>query len=232
MAFMTMTRRHTTGELIRYSSAKDAGLLILDPSPGMKLWLKGTRTDLSGFNNHVVASGGNAAPAEITSALDSKPALRFTPGTRGETPFFLTGAEGATLYVVYTTTDEQFNLIKTSALDDYWRFSDGNGYFGVFRGGSRANAFPAGVPSTGSHLFSVHASASVYEVLQNNASKGTFAADFYPGDFFWLGDVGGKEFLGDINEVIVYPEYIAKTSQKHAQTVTYLKSRFPSVAIA
>jgi hypothetical protein len=192
------------------------------------LLLEGSLIDTSG-NNRTVSLIGNA-PSIITG-LDNRPTLRFSGASNQELSVnpFLSGTSGATLYIVFTPNDDQYNLIKTGNMDDYWRFS-GNaaGYFGTFRN-ARYEAYPLNMPTSGSHLISIHASGSNYEVFQNNVSKGSRTDSAYtPGDRFRIAS-DDKRYTGDISLLLVYSRYLAPTSNSHLINVQTIKSKFPSL---
>ncbi|MBD2344172.1 hypothetical protein [Anabaena subtropica] len=196
---------------------------------GSSLLLEGSLTDTSG-NNRVVTPVTNT-PAIVTG-LDDKPTIRFSGASVEELSLspFLGGTTGATLYIVFTpNNDDQYNLIKTTSSDDYWRFSgNGAGYFGTFRS-SRFEAYPPGMPTTGSHLISIHATNGNYEVIQNNTSKGVRTDNTYtPGDRFRIAD-DGKRYAGDISLLLVYPFYIAPSANNHSTNIQTIKSKFPSL---
>jgi hypothetical protein len=144
---------------------------------------------------------------------------------------FLSGTSGATLYCVFTVSStNNYNLVRTRNLDDYWRFSnDYNGYFGTFLS-SRINGYPANMPSSGSHLVSIHSNSTSYEVLLDNNSKGIQSVAYDAGDRFRI-VTNDKAFNGDLSLLLVYPSYIDKTSNTHQSVINAIKNNYPSLAI-
>ncbi|MEH2138684.1 hypothetical protein [Nostoc sp.] len=202
-----------------------------DYPTGMKLWLEGgSLLDKSGNANHATPVG-SSSPTVITST-SGKPALKWNGSGTQElqvTPF-LQGTNGATLYCVFTASDGNYNLARTSGLDDYWRFVSGPGYFGTFRGG-RIDNYPAVMPNSGSHLISVHAETGYYEVMLDNVSQGTQVGTFTPGDRFRIG-TNDKAFGGDISLLLVYPNFIGKTFKDHLDCISAIKSKYPTLTIS
>ncbi|MEJ1938245.1 hypothetical protein WDZ92_49255, partial [Nostoc sp. NIES-2111] len=196
---------------------------------GSSLLLEGSLSDTSG-NNRTISLIGDS-PTVITG-LDGKSTLRFSGASVQELSVnpFLSSTSGATLYIVFTpNNDAQYNLIKTANIDDYWRFSgNGSGYFGTFRN-SRFEGYPSSMPSSGSHLISIHATGSNYEVIQNNSTKGLRTDSSYtPGDRFRIA-ADDKRYTGDISLLLVYPFYISPTSSNHSTNIQTIKSKFPSL---
>jgi hypothetical protein len=199
---------------------------------GMKLWIEnGNLLDKSGNSNNATSVIGTSPTVAI--GLDNKNVLRWNGSASQELQIspFLTDATEATVYVVFTiSTNNNYNLIRTKNLDDYWRFSnDGNGYIGTFLAG-RVNAYPSEMPLEGSHLISIHAKNNSYEVLVNNLGKGVQDLSFDPGDRFRIG-TNDKNFNGDIALILVYDSWIDKESQDHEDIVAAIKSNYPSLAI-
>ncbi|MEH2146251.1 hypothetical protein [Nostoc sp.] len=199
---------------------------------GMTLWLEGgSLIDKSGNNRNATPIGDNA-PLPATG-LDSKQVLRWNGSGNQElqvTPF-LSNATAATLYCVYTVAENvaNYNLVRTANLDDYWKFVQGPGYFGTFRS-SRLETYPSSMPLTGSHLLSVHSSASSYEVTVDTVSKGVQPGAYSPGDRFRIG-VNNCVFTGDIALLLVYPQYIQAGSEIDLNVRKKVKLTYPSLLL-
>lgn len=198
--------------------------------PNSLLWLEGSLTDRSGNNRNASPIGANSPT--IVTGLSNKPALRWNGSGSQElqvTPF-LSGTNGATLYCVFTVSaNTHYTLVQTANLDDYWRFSnDGSGYIGTFLA-SRREGYPASMPNSGSHLVSIHATGSSYEVLVNNQSRGLVNANYTPGNRFRIGS-NSKPFNGDISLLMVYP-FISPTSTEHRNHVLAIKQNYPSLSL-
>jgi hypothetical protein len=196
---------------------------------GMKLWLEGgSLVDKSGNNNNATPLGANS-PTIVTST-SGKQALKWDGSGTQEIQIapFLANASGATVYCVFTASDANYNLLRTANLDDYWRFVSGAGYFGAFKN-SRFEGYPATMPSSGSHLVSIHAQDSHYEILVDNVSKGIQTGNtFLPGDRFRIG-TNDKIFSGDISLMLVYPSFIDKSSTIHLDCVNAIKTNYSTL---
>jgi hypothetical protein len=204
---------------------------ITVPPPGMSLWIEGSLVDKSS-NNRTISPVGTLSPS-IAVGLDNKNVLRWSGAGNQElqvTPF-LTGTTGATVYVVYTVNSPtvNYNLIRTSNVDDYWRFSgDTHGYIGTFRN-NRGNQYPLSMPNTGSHLISIHATGTNYEVILDKVSKGMDIGTTYtPGDRFRI-VTNDKAFAGDVSLILVYPTFIDKASTNHNSILQTIKNNYPSL---
>ncbi|MBW4479685.1 MAG: hypothetical protein KME54_23270 [Tolypothrix brevis GSE-NOS-MK-07-07A] len=198
---------------------------------GLVLWLEGgSLIDKSGNENNASAIGTSPT---ITSGLDSKNILRWDGTDNQELQIapFLTSATEATIYVVFTNlANNNYNLIRTKNIDDYWRFSsNGNGYFGTFLSG-RIDGYPSEMPLDGSHLISIHAKANNYEVLLDNVGKGVQDLAFDPGDRFRI-STNEKNFNGDIALILVYQNWIDKNSSEHEEIIATIKANYPSLII-
>jgi len=199
---------------------------------GMMLWIEdGSLLDKSGNANNATSFGGRIPTKTV--GLDNKNVFRWDGASNQELQIspFLTDATEATIYLVLTNlANNNYNLIRTKNLDDYWRFSNnGNGYFGTFLS-SRIEGYPSGMPLDGSHLISIHAKANSYEVLLDNIGKGVQDLSFDPGDRFRIG-TNDKNFNGDIALILVYDSWIDKESQDHEDMVAAIKLNYPSLTI-
>ncbi len=197
---------------------------------GMRLLLEfGSLIDQSGFNNNPTSVSGTLP--DVAIGLNSQKVLRFNGnGTQElQIPYFMSGTTAATLYVVFTVSvNSSYNLIRTADLDDYWKFSsDGNGYIGTFLN-ARKEAYPPSMPSSGSHLMSIHASASSYEVILDKVSKGAISNVYSSGNRFRIA-TNDKPFNGDIALILVYPSLINKTSTQHQAILSAIKLNYPSL---
>ncbi|MEH1905827.1 MAG: hypothetical protein V7L04_31730 [Nostoc sp.] len=196
---------------------------------GMALWLdNGSLTDKSGNNRNASPIGVNSP--SVATGIDDKQVLRWDGTGRQELqiPPFLSNTTGATLYCVCTINGgDNYNLVRTFSIDDYWKFVSVSGYFGTFRN-SRYEGYPSGMPSTGNHLISIHASATDYEVVVDTISKGVQQSSYVPGDRFRIG-VNDKVFNGDIALLLVYPQYTQPGSTSDLGVRSTIKSIYPSL---
>ncbi|MEH2250066.1 hypothetical protein [Nostoc sp.] len=196
---------------------------------GMALLLDGgSLTDKSGNNRNASPVGVNS-PTAVTG-IDGKQVLRWSGAGNQELliPPFLANTSGATLYCVCAINGgDNYNLVRTSPIDDYWKFVSGSGYFGTFRD-SRYEGYPSNMPSTGSHLVSIHASANSYEVVVDTVSKGVQSSTYVPGDRFRIG-VNDKVFTGDIALLLIYPQFTQPGSTSDLGVRNAIKSAYPSL---
>lgn len=197
---------------------------------GMRLLLEfGSLQDQSGLNNHAYSLSG--VLPQVVNGLNNQKVLRFSGAGNQEleVPYFLAQTTAATLYCVFTVSvNSNYTLVRTAALDDYWRFiNDGNGYFGTFLS-ARRDSYPLAMPSSGSHLVSIHASATNYEVILDKVSKGVVSNAYSSGNRFRIA-TDDKPFTGDIALILVYPSLIAKTSTIHASILSLIKANYPSL---
>lgn len=225
----TQSTRHATLETIKNYIGVPSQVTY-EYMPESLLWLEGSLTDQSGNNRNASPVGANS-PSVVTG-LNSKPALRWNGSGNQELQVspFLSGTTDATLYCVFTVSaNTNYNLVRTANLDDYWRFtSNGAGYLGVFRSG-RFEGFPSAMPSSGSHLISIHADGTNYEVLLNNQSIGSTSSSYSPGDRFRIG-TNDKAFNGDISLLMVYP-FVSPSSSEHQNQVLAIKQNYPSLSL-
>ncbi|MBD2360046.1 hypothetical protein H6G36_02330 [Anabaena minutissima FACHB-250] len=238
---------YNTANLVCQGASKYVRLVYLDDSngwypifnqldssgvypSGMGLWLEnGELTDKSGNSRNATPVGANSPSVAV--GIDSKNVLRWSGAGNQELQVspFLSGTTGATLYCVFTVSaNTNYNLVRTANIDDYWRFtSGGNGYIGTFRN-ARIENYPAAMPSSGSHLISIHANSAGYEAILDNVSKGLRAETYNSGDRFRIG-TNDKAFNGDIALILVYPTWIDKTSYTHTSCVEAIKQFYPSL---
>lgn len=210
------------------SNGTTGGSSISYPS-GMSLLLdNGSLVDKSGNNRNAVPTGLNSP--SIVTGIDGKQVLRWdgTGNQELQIPPFLSNTSGATLYCVCSIYGgDNYNLVRTSPIDDYWKFVAGTGYFGTFRS-SRYEGYPSSMPSTGNHLISIHASPTDYEVVVDTISKGVQQSSYVPGDRFRIG-VNDKVFTGDIALLLVYPQYTQPGSTSDLGVRNSIKSAYPSL---
>lgn len=227
-----VTKSCLISELLNSPSNSGGGSNTSNYPSGMRLWIEnGSLLDKSGNSNNAISVTG--INPTVTVGLDNKNVLRWDGSSNQELQIspFLTDATEATVYVVFTSSaNSNYNLIRTKSLDDYWRFSnDGNGYIGTFLS-SRVDNYPSAMPLSGSHLVSIHAKTNSYEVLLDNVGKGVQDVAYDAGDRFRVG-TNDKSFNGDIALILVYPNWIDKTSTQHQNIIFTVKSNYPSLTI-
>lgn len=201
---------------------------------GAALLLEGSLTDTSGNGRNAFP---NAFPPTTATGIDSQPVLRWdgSGSQEIEVSAFLNNAFGATLYCVYTVNsvvnDNHYNLARTTNLDDFWYYSyNNNGYIGTFLG-TRTENYPLEMPSSGSHLISIHATSDNYEVLIDEVSKGNPPShNFNLGDRFVISP-NDRPFNGDLALMLVYPQFIPPGSANHQAIVSAIGVNFPSLGL-
>ncbi|MFK0729990.1 MAG: hypothetical protein ACFKPT_25110 [Gloeotrichia echinulata GP01] len=198
---------------------------------GMALWLEnGELADKSGNGRNAVATASRR-PYKV-NAFGGKNAFYWDgkDNQQLQVPFFLSGAIGATIYIVYSVNSPGYELIRTRENGDWWRFwGDGNGYIGTLRT-NRMEGYPGSMPSTGEYLLSIHSSPSVYEVTMNGISKGVQGGQFNAGDRFLIG-VNQYSYIGAIGLILVYPSYIASDSVTHSKILSAISTNYTTLTI-
>ncbi len=116
-------------------------------------------------------------PTYKTAIINSKAVYRFgasssmyglSVGTTGNTGFYTLGlaSVGAGAWAMVATAGSQ-----------YWRYSDGYGYWGLYRG-ARLDNYPEVVPASGNHIFTEQSGASFYELFIDGVSQGKRPPNF------------------------------------------------------
>lgn len=199
---------------------------------GTILALLGSLNDESGYQNVVTPTPGQQNPVQVLG-LDGRSALSLvTNQTELSVPnisTILAGSTGATLYCVYYNSipGSVQSLIATSNVDNWWRWSDGNGYISVFRN-TRLEVYPPNMPLTGNFLVSIHSRSSDYELFVNNSTKGVVGGNWFGGDRFLICPLG-KYCTCNLLLLLVVPFWVDKNSLFHQQKLTAIKGRFPSL---
>lgn len=148
-------------------------------------------------------------PIYKTNIQNGLPALRFDYSDATE---FSVGnmstlfPTAATLFVIVKThvADNQV-WYQTTARDEYWEFTGGTGYMGVFRS-ARIDGYPNSRPAVGMHYFTVRSSSSAYEMWWDGVSKGAQAAGYSAGTQHRIGaNTTGSYSEGDLFEIIIFP---------------------------
>ncbi len=122
----------------------------------------------------------------------------------------------ATLLVVATLHDANYNLFTTRNNDSWWRYH-GNGlaYPGPFR--NRRVEQYAPMPAEGSFIFEVTSDGRGWEMFQDGESLGTVAGNYDAGNDYRIGmyddNTAEKSLLGDIAEILVYDTVLAEAER-------------------
>jgi hypothetical protein len=223
---------------IRITRAADTGFNP-DSIAGLQVWLKAdaivaadgssvTTWDDSSSANHDFTQGtAGSRPTYQTNELNGLPVVRFD----GTDDSMLGGdlsasfPSAATLFTVYTTRDTEYSVYDHETNDGFWREgTTGNGYFRCFRS-ARINGYPATMPATGSHQFTLLSSAATYNAWLDGADKGAQAAAYMAGAGHIIGLNGGSGYSDiDIAEVLVYNS--ALSAPNRALVETYLNDKW------
>lgn len=200
-------------------------------SEGTVLALFGSLNDVSGYSNTVTPTSGQQNPVQVVG-LDNNPVLAFQSNINEISiptlPSKLT-QDGATIYIVYSNFNNPVEeLVRTSSVDSWWRFSfNGHGYFGILRN-QRAEQYPQNMPQTGNYLVSIHSRSSDYEVFINNQTKGVVSGSYWGGDRFIICPQG-RVCNCSLALLLVVPFWVDKTSFYHQRKLTTIKAKFPSL---
>lgn len=172
--------------------------------------------DSSGQGNNFAQGTGSQQPLYKTNIFGTLPAVRFdgTDDNMVSASLAAVFPTAATLYIVaQLTAESKYGLYSTTGNSSFWRFSDGNGYNGVFRA-TRINNYPASpfMPTSGKHVFAVRSDASAFQVFLDGTGAGAQAAGYSPGTTHWVGcGTDGTHNLdtaqalaGDVARVLAY----------------------------
>ncbi len=233
------------------------------PLGGLVVWLKAdavnaadtTQVDGSGnvlkwidqsgnFHNATSQTGSQPAPTYVANSLNGKPVLHFTQtGDDSGGRLYLGDLSAkfpsaASLYTVGTiNNDARYSLFGNRNNDERWvADSWTESTPGSFRGGRAGGSFSFGKwPQSGSHLFTLESSSSVYRMLLDGTQIGADSPDYNTGSGLnWnIGDGAagnGAQLNGDIAEVILYDHVLSADeantvglylTQKYALTTEY-----------
>lgn len=199
---------------------------------GTILALIGSLNDESGYSNVITPTSGQSNPVQVPG-LDGRPTLSLVTNSTelsiSNIPLLLANSTGATLYAVYSNTNSNGvqELLRTANNDPWWRYSDSNGYFGVFRN-TRAESYPQAMPLTGNFLVSIHSRNGDYEIFINHQTRGVIGGSWFKGDRFIICP-SGKWCTCNLSLLLIVPFWVDKNSLFHQQKVTAIKGRFPSL---
>jgi CSLREA domain-containing protein len=213
------------------------GVGVPDGLSDLELWLRGDLgvvltggavsawQDQSGNAHDAGQSYESARPAYRAAGLNGQPVLNFDNDyldlgdLSGDFP------TAATLFVVSTITDTNYYGLYTTGSGSFWRSWNGTSNLSPFRTTYDAS-YPASLPSSGSHIYSLESSAATYELFHNGTSEGALAASYAGGTAHRIGYNG---LQGDVAEVIAYNT--ALNSARRTLVENYLSARY-DVALA
>jgi hypothetical protein len=236
--------------LLLKSPYPDGASAFSPPSlSGLQLWLHADAlslsdgdpvsswTDSSGNGRHATQGTSGARPIYKTSILNGQPVVRFD----GVDDYLFLGnlsaafPSAATLFVVCTISGtgpgmSGYSVYGTGDNDAWWWHASGDGYQGAFRA-TRAEAFPSGGTNSGTHLFTLQSSASLYEMFHNGSSLGTYSAGYNAGTAHYIasldvsgGPRGDRYLKGDIAEIVIYSSVLTGTDRGLVET--YLNAKY------
>ena len=221
-----------------------------------QLWLKAdagvetsdgkvtTWKDQSGNNRNASQGTAPDRPTLVASGLNGHPVLRFD-GNDGLTLGNISAAfpSAATLFIVATINDDNYNLFTTKSgadshggSDTWWRFSSIGtpaAYMAVFNPNRTYAVLEGRVPSSGSHLFAVESSGSQWEMSIDGSGGGANNSGSHrAGDEYRIGmpdnnpptGEAAKFLNGDIAEIILFDRALTET-ERH-QVGSYLSKKY------
>ncbi len=212
----------------------------------VKLW-----NDGSGGGHHATNATAIEQPQYIASGLNGKPVLRFTEASPSK--MFLGDLSGsfptaASFFAVSTINgDGRYNLFDNCNSDSRWVANTWTeSKPGVFRNAREEAGFTyATWPQSGSHVFAMESSSSIYRFVKDGAQIGTATANYYNGSGrnWTIGcrPDGDQTLNGDIPELILYNRVLTTTeadmvgaylTNKYALTSTYPAPPAPAVPTA
>lgn len=208
------------------------------PTQDLVVWLRGdagVETDGSGnvtaWRDQALAGTGAGAqdalptegsPSLVASGAGGDPTIRFDGSGEHFTMNNAAGGTGsnlsslfptaATIFIVATPNDTQYNLYATRPNDSYFRFGgDNNGYLGVFRT-NRIEQYPpnsegTGNPTTGDHVWQITANTTNYQAFIDTVARTPRdnTGQYNGGEEhkIGVGTVVGP-YTGDISEILIY----------------------------
>lgn len=201
---------------------------------GLKIWLKadagagssdgdavGTWTDQSGTSHSFTQATGGKKPTYKVNIRNGLPVVRFD-GTDDQ-------LDGGDLSAVFTTGATMFMAVKPGNAngkimpyesknnDPWWRFTGGEGYWGLFRSSRLAATPGSGLPGTGTwQIWHMTAdNGSNYKVWLDNGSVINSAGGFTfdGGNAHILGyQATNNEFMTqDVGEICVFDSVLSGT---------------------
>ena len=191
--------------------------------------------DGSGNAHHATNTVSADQPKYIASGLNGKPVLRFTQvnddaGSElklGDLSTFFASA-GSVFAVSTINTDGRYNLFENRANDSRWVANTySESLPGVFANNRKSMPY-ASWPQTGSHVFAMESSSSIYRFVIDGTQIGSSTADYSSGagQNWTIGDRpgGGQQLNGDIPELILYNRVLTTTESNLVGS--YLKGKY------
>ena len=209
---------------------------IVGPDTFVKQW-----NDGSGNAHHATNATDADQPKYIASGLNGKPVLRFTginddAGSElklGDLSAYFPAA-GSMFAVSTINSDGRYSLFDNRNNDSRWVANTWNeSQPGVFVNGRKGMTYSSW-PQTGSHVFAMESSSSIYRFVIDGTQIGSAGADYHngSGQNWTIGDRpgNGQQLNGDIPEFILYNRVLtaaeanlvgAYLAQRYAVTTTY-----------
>jgi trimeric autotransporter adhesin len=162
-------------------------------------------TDKSGQGNNAIQATAANMPLWISNGQNGLGTLQFyqanTQSLRVNAS--VGGVSAATALISYSPNDTVFNLLDTSGDDSYFAFG-GGAYLGTFRT-TRLSAYPAVMPTSGSHIVAITSDNTSYQAFLDSNGKGAQSANYNAGTFLniGIGNVAGA-YNGTISDIMTY----------------------------
>jgi autotransporter-associated beta strand protein len=212
----------------------------VDASGNVLKWV-----DSSGIDNHATNNGasGQLQPTYVAGALNGQPALRFAASNDDNGSELYLGdlsaqfpSAGSMFAVATINNDGRYNLFGNSPSDDRWVANSWTESRPTTFRSKRAEPdtiFPySSWPQSGSHVFAMESSSSIYRFVIDGTEIGTTGGDYNNGSgrSWTIGDRpgNGQQLNGDIAEMILYDRVLS--TEEAAQVTTYLQDKYGMAA--
>ncbi len=223
-----------------------AGTRPFSPSDiaGLKIWLKAdagagaanndpvaTWTDQSGTSHSFAQATSGKRPLYKTNIQNGLPVVRFDGTddvlTAGDLSASFPSAASVFASVIQTGGTGKLMVYATKNNDTWWRFTGGDGYWGVFRSTRISPAPASGLSGTGWHIWSHTGNGTAYKMwvdrgIQINAGSYTFDG----GNSHLIGwqETNNEYPAMDLGELIVYDTALSDVDR--AKVEDYLFARW------
>ncbi|MEI6603804.1 MAG: DUF6288 domain-containing protein [Verrucomicrobiota bacterium] len=189
------------------NTANTSQVRIVGSNMYVKQWI-----DQSGGGHHATQTTDAKQPIYIASGVNGKPVLRFVESSDNKLYLGDLSASfptaGSMFAVSTINTDGRYSLFDNRNNDSRWVANTWNeSQPGVFRG-SRAGMTYASWPQSGSHVFAMESTSSIYRFVIDGTQIGSAGGDYHngSGQNWTIGDRpgDGQQLNGDIPEFILY----------------------------
>jgi autotransporter-associated beta strand protein len=196
--------------------------------------------DGSGLGHNATQTTAGDQPKYIGDGLNGKPVVRFTGANDDAGSQMMLGdlsasfpAAGSMFAVSTINTDGRYNLFDNRNNDSRWVANSwSESQPGVFRSGRTGMTY-ASWPQTGSHVFAMESSSSLYRFVIDGTQIGSAGGNYHSGSGsnWTLGDRpgNGQQLNGDIPELILYNRVL--TTEEADMVGAYLTVKYGLVNI-